>query len=64
MKNVKKFVVIYNANEKKGAQAQILTGWQLDSLLESKGYSDTVQCIYPLGARYTAPEYSVGRKLV
>ena len=64
MKNVKKFVVIYNANEKKGAQAQILTGWQLDGLLNSKEFSNSVQCIYPLGARYTPTEYSVGRKLV
>jgi len=56
-------MVVYKENQAKGVKVDILTGYQLDNLLESASYRESVSFVSPLGMSYTPTEYRIGRKL-
>lgn len=64
MINTTKFMIVFKRNGNAATKVDLCTGWQLDNLMASKTFRDSVDFISPIGSKYTSDEYRISRKLV
>jgi hypothetical protein len=64
MSNITKFMIVFKKNGNSSTKVDLCTGWQLDNLMSSKSFRESVDFISPIGSSYTPDEYRISRKLV
>ena len=64
MTNTTKFMIMFKKNGNDETKVNLYTGWQLDNLMASKSFRDSIDFISPIGSKYSSDEYRLSRKLV